>query len=63
METIRGYRSYFPLAFSDLFVPDVPIGGTLEAMRVLEAKLGIDLTSPQAVLLPKLWYEPILGMN
>lgn len=32
----------------------VPIGGTFEAVKYLEAKLGIDLTAPQAGVLSKL---------
>lgn len=36
------------------YVIDVPVGGTLEAVKALEIKLGLDLTSSQAGVLPKL---------
>jgi hypothetical protein len=54
METIR--ECFLPsLTFLDTTcVTDVPIGRTLEAVNALEAKLGLDLTSPQAGVLSKL---------
>jgi hypothetical protein len=53
METIREF-SLLPLPPLTPCRTDVPVGGTFEAVKALEVKLGIDLTCPQAEKLSKL---------
>lgn len=48
METIRAFSfwRHSEALLTDENRSDVPIGGTLDAVKKLEAKLGIDLTTP-----------------
>jgi hypothetical protein len=53
MDTIRRFY-LLPFLLLTPCLTDVPIGGTFEAVKALEAKLSIDLTGPQAENLSKL---------